>query len=135
MRFFATQGRHVAPMGVKLGIRSPPPCQIHPNRRNDKVVGPQRLTFLVRFDQNVEYKRPAEAYPLRDFHKICSVCTPFQEALAVKTRYKFCKICKNHARDTPLRGVYIPHFNQIRVEILLLGSYTLIVAKNLKIDL
>jgi len=38
----------------------------------------------MRFDQNVEYKRPAGAYPLRDFHKICRVCTPFQDALAVK---------------------------------------------------
>jgi len=40
------------------------------------------MKFLVRFDQNVEYKRPAGAYPLRDFHKIWSVCTPFQVALA-----------------------------------------------------
>ena len=36
------------------------------------------------FDQNVEYTRPTWAYPLRDFHKICRVCTPFQPALAVK---------------------------------------------------
>jgi len=33
----------------------------------------------------VEYKRPAGAYLLRDFHKICRICTPFQDALAVKT--------------------------------------------------
>jgi len=32
----------------------------------------------------VEYKRPARAYPLRDFQKICRVCTPFQDALAAK---------------------------------------------------
>ena len=32
----------------------------------------------------MEYKRPAGAYPWRDFHKICSVSTPFQDALAVK---------------------------------------------------
>jgi len=44
----------------------------------------QKLKFLLRFDQNVEYKRPAGAYPLRDFHTICRVCTPFQDALAVK---------------------------------------------------
>jgi len=43
------------------------------------------VKFLLRFDQHVEYKRPAGAYPLRDVHKICRVCTPFQEALAVKT--------------------------------------------------
>ena len=55
-----------------------------PNRCNDKGVGPQKLKFLLRFDQNVEHKRPAGAYPLRDFHKICRVCTPFQHGLAVK---------------------------------------------------
>jgi len=27
---------------------------------------------------------PARAYPLHDFHEICRVCTPFQDALAVK---------------------------------------------------
>jgi len=27
--------------------------------------------------------------------------------------YKLCKFCENRARDTPLQGVYIPHFGQI----------------------
>ena len=31
-----------------------------------------------------EKERPAGAYPLRDFHKICRVCTPVQAALGVK---------------------------------------------------
>ena len=44
----------------------------------------QKLKFLLRLDQNVEHKRPAGAYPLRDFRKICRVCTPFQDALGVK---------------------------------------------------
>ena len=43
-----------------------------------------KLKFLLRFDQNVEYKRPAGAYPLRDLHKICRVCIPFQDATAIK---------------------------------------------------
>ena len=47
-------------------------------------IGASKLKFLLRFDQNVEYKRPAGAYPLRDCHKICRLCTPFQYALAVK---------------------------------------------------
>jgi len=38
-----------------------------------------KMKFLLRFDQNVEYKRPTGAYPLRDFHQICRVCTPFQD--------------------------------------------------------
>ena len=57
----------------------------HPHRCNDNGVGPPKLKFLLRFDRNVEYKRPTGAYPLRDFHKICRVCTSFQDALGVKT--------------------------------------------------
>ena len=42
------------------------------------------MIFVLRFDQNVEYKRPTGAYPLRDFHNICIFCAPFQDALAPK---------------------------------------------------
>ena len=42
------------------------------------------MKFLLRLDRNLEYKRPAGAYPLSDFHKICSVCTSFQDAPGVK---------------------------------------------------
>jgi len=59
-------------------------AKFHTHRCNDKGVGPPKLKFLLRFDQNVEHKRPAVVYPLRDFHKICRVCTPFQDALGVK---------------------------------------------------
>jgi len=59
-------------------------AKFHPDRCNDKGIGPPKLKFLLRFDQNVEYKRPAGAYPLCDFHKICRLCTLFQCALAVK---------------------------------------------------
>jgi len=63
--------------------------KFHTHRCNDRCVGPQKLKFLLRFDQNVEYKRPTggvslAVYPLRDFHKICSVCTTFQDALGIK---------------------------------------------------
>jgi len=44
-----------------------------------------------------------------------------------ETWYKFCKVCENSARDTPLQGGYIPDFDQISVKISVLGSYTLIV--------
>jgi len=36
-------------------------------------------------------------------------------------RYKVWKFCENRARDTILRGVYIPHFGQICVKISILG--------------
>ena len=59
-------------------------AKFHPHRCNDKGVGPPKLKFLLRFDRNLEYKCPAGAYPLRDFHKICRVCTSFQDALGIK---------------------------------------------------
>ena len=79
MRFFAPQGRHVAPIGVKFGME----IKFHPHRCNDKGVGPPKLKFLLRFDRNLEYKSPAGAYPLREFHTICRICTSFQDALGV----------------------------------------------------
>jgi len=48
-------------------------AKFHLHRCNDKGVGPQKLKFLLRFDQDVEYKRRTGAYPLRDFHKISRV--------------------------------------------------------------
>jgi len=80
-RGFSPHGRHIAPMGVNL---APPPCQFSPASVQRLGYISPKLKFLLRFDQNVEYKCPAGAYPLRDFHKICRICTPFQDALAVK---------------------------------------------------
>jgi len=78
---FRPAGMTCCTLGVKfgmeeLGTKGPLlHAKSHPHRCNDKGVGPQKLKFLLRFDQNVEYK--AGAYPLRDFHKICRVCTSF----------------------------------------------------------
>ena len=36
------------------------------------------------FDEISEYKRPAGAYPLRDFHEICSIFRLFEATSAVK---------------------------------------------------
>ena len=54
LRFFAPQGRHVAPMGVKFGMDdSPHPCQISPRRCNDKYkdtkkgVGPIKTEIFT----------------------------------------------------------------------------------------
>jgi len=70
--------------GREEGTKSPLRAKFHPHRCNDKDVGTPKLKFLLRFDRNVEYKRPAGVYPLRDFHKICRVCTSLQDALGVK---------------------------------------------------
>ena len=65
---------NVAPMGVKFGMeeRSPSPCQISPPSVKDKRIGPPKLKFLLIFDQNVEYKRPAGRIP-------CTIFTTFAE--------------------------------------------------------
>jgi len=59
-------------------------AKFYPYWCNDKGIGSPKLKFLQRFHQNVKYKRPTGAYPLRDFHKICRVCKQFHVALAVK---------------------------------------------------
>ena len=92
------------------GDWSPPPRQISPHRCNDKCIGPPKLKFLQRFDQNMEYKRPAGAYPLRDFHKIRSVCTPFQAALAFKTSLDLLMGLRSY-RGFKLTGLVIPKFS------------------------
>ena len=81
-----SSGILVTPMAVKFGIEEETEAPLlrakfHPQRQGCRTP---KLKFLLRFDQNVEYKRPAGAYPLRDFHKIGRVCTAFQDALAVK---------------------------------------------------
>jgi len=80
-------------------------AKFHPHRFNDKGVGPQKLEFLLRFDQNVEYKRPAGAYPLRG--KICRISTSFLGALGVKISLDFLKGLWSY-RDFNLRGSGYP---------------------------
>ena len=61
-----------------LDRRSPPPCQISPHQCNDKGIGSTKLKFLLRFYQNVEYKRLAGPYLLRDFQKITEFVPHFR---------------------------------------------------------
>jgi len=74
-------------------------------------MGPQKLKFLLRFDQNVEYKRSAGAYPLCDFHKICRVCTLFQDALAVKIWLDLLEELWSNGGFN-LRGLVSPNFQR-----------------------
>jgi len=60
------------------------PCQISPPSVQRQGCRTPKLKFVLRFDQNVEYKRPAGVYPLRDFHKIYRVCIAFQDVLSIK---------------------------------------------------
>ena len=64
-------------MGVKFGTEEGTqgpllPAKFHPHQFNDKGVGPQKLKFVLRFDQNVEYKHPAGRIP-------CAIFTKFAE--------------------------------------------------------
>jgi len=71
-----------------------------------------KLKFLLRFDQNLEYKRPAGTYPLCDFHKICRVCIPYQHALAVKISLDFLKGLWSYG-GFKLTGVWLtPNFQR-----------------------
>jgi len=50
-------------MGVKFGTVDGTEgpllrAKFQPHWSNDKGIGPPKLKFLLRFDQNVEYKRP-----------------------------------------------------------------------------
>ena len=85
-------------------------CQISPHRCNGKGTGPPKLKFLLRFDQNVEYKCPAEAYPLRDFHKNCRVCTSFQDVLAIKISLDLVKGLRSYG-GFKLTGSGCPKFS------------------------
>jgi len=68
---------HGAPMKVKFGTEEGTQgllvhAKFHPYRCNDKGVGPPKLKFLLRFDQNVEHKRPAGRIS-------CAIFTKFAE--------------------------------------------------------
>jgi len=69
-------------MGVKFGTeeRTEGPlllAKYHPHRCNDKGIGTPKLKFLLKFDQNMEYKHPTGAYPLRDFTNFAELVTSF----------------------------------------------------------
>jgi len=89
-------------------------AKFHSHRCNDKGVGPPKLKYIFTqiwsFDQHVEYKRPAGAYPLCDFHKICRICTSFQDAFAVKISLGLLKGLWSY-RGFKLRGSGYPKFS------------------------
>jgi len=64
VRFFAPQGQHVDPMGVKFGTKEdPPPCQIAPPSVQRQGYRSPKTEMFTEICQNVEYKRPAGACP------------------------------------------------------------------------
>ena len=111
---FALPGRHVAPMGVKFGMKEwtlvhsfmPNPLLhaiFYRHRCNNKGIGPPNAKFLLRFYQKL-------AYPLRDFHKIRSVCRSFQFALAVKIWMDLLNVLRSYG-GFKLRGSGSPNFS------------------------
>jgi len=58
----------------------------------------------------MKYKCPAAAYPLRNFHKISRVCTPFQDALAVTTSLDLLKELRSYG-GFKLTGLVIPKYS------------------------
>ena len=58
----------------------------------------------------MEYKRPAVVHPLRDFQKNSTVCTSFQDALAVKISLDLLKELWSY-KGFKLRGSDYPKFS------------------------
>ena len=59
-------------------------AKYHPHRCNDKGVGPQKLNFLLIFDQNVEYKRPQGRIPCAIFTKLAEFVPHFRTRWVLK---------------------------------------------------
>jgi len=99
-------------MGVKFGTeeRVLLHAKFHPYRCKDKGIGPPKLKFLLIFAQNVEYKRPVGAYPLHDFYKICRICTPFKDALAIKVSLDLLKGLWSYGGFNLTGSGYPPNF-------------------------
>jgi len=64
--------------GMEEGTGTVLHAKFHPNRCNEKGVGSQKLKFLLRFDQNVEYKRPTGACPCTIFTKYAEFVPHFR---------------------------------------------------------
>ena len=87
---FRPAGRHVVPMGVKFGVEEGTEdpllhAKFHPHWCNNKGIVPPKLKFLLRFDQNVEYKRPAGDIPCAIFTKFADFVPRFR----CVSRYNF----------------------------------------------
>ena len=69
-------------MGVKFGIEGTKGptvhAKFHPHRYNDKGIEPPKLIFLLRFDKNVEYKRPTGGVSLARFTKFAEFVPHFR---------------------------------------------------------
>jgi len=69
LRFFAPQGQHVAPMGVKFGTEKGTKgrllrAKLRPYRCNGKGIGPPKLKFLLSLTKIGNIKRPARGASL-----------------------------------------------------------------------
>jgi len=89
LRFFALQGQHSALIGVKFGMDEYP--KVHssmpyfsPHWCGGGGTGSPKLKILLKFYQISEYKHPTGAYLLHDFYHICSLCSAFQDVIAIK---------------------------------------------------
>jgi len=65
-------------MGVKFGKEEGTEVKFHPKRCKDKGVGPPNLKFLLRFDRNLEYKRPQWRIPCAMFTKFAKFVPHFR---------------------------------------------------------
>ena len=93
-------------------------AKFHPHRCKDKGIGPPKLKFLLIFDQNVEYKRPVIIPCTIFFYKICTICTPFKDALAVKVSLDLLKALWSYGGFNLTESGYPQIFSAFRGEIM-----------------
>jgi len=104
------RGQQVALMGWNLAWRSGPLyTKFHPHRCTDGSMGPPKLKILLKFYQILEYKWLTWVYPLRNFYEICSICSAFQNAIAVKIWMDLLKGLRSYG-GFQLRGRVSPKF-------------------------
>ena len=108
--------------------------KFHPHRCNDKGVGPPKLKFLLRFAKMWNINAPQGRIHCAIFTNFAEFLPHFRTRWVLKfgwplsklntgrfalramlpvMTYKLFNLFENRATDTPLRGVYIPHFAQI----------------------
>ena len=104
---FGRPGRGWNPKPTKLGMVIEDLAHVHAPQ---KLLGVWRIVLPPGGAENLGITRPCCL-------KINPWANPtkFQQLSHTETGYKLCKFGENCSRDMPLRGVYIPHFDQISV--------------------
>jgi len=90
--------------------RFTPPCQILPQSVQRLGHRSPETEIFTEIWWKCGIETPRTGYPLRDFHKICRVCTPFQDTLGVKIWLDLVKGLWSYG-GFKFRGLVTPKFS------------------------